>query len=82
MKSTSNNNNNKKSVPNLITESGMDEAEQDFVGLSGLFGFGLVYNSNHFINAFWQEGKALHLVDVMTVLVSFTSPMWPEQNLC
>lgn len=53
----------------------MDEAEQHLVGLSGLFGFGFVHDAHHFIDAFGQEREALHLVDVVSVLVSFSPPV-------
>lgn len=57
----------------------MDEAEQHFIGLSGFFGFRLVHNAHHFINTFRQKGKALHFVDVVSVLVSFSPPVYTEQ---
>lgn len=57
----------------------MDEAEQHFIGLSGFFGFRLVHDAHHFINTFRQKGKALHFVDVVSVLVSFSPPVYTEQ---
>lgn len=57
----------------------MDEAEQHFIGLSGFFGFRLVHDAHHFINTLRQKGKALHFVDVVSVLVSFSPPVYTEQ---
>lgn len=64
----------------LISQSSMDEAQQHFIGLSGFFGFRLVHNAHHFINPFRQKGEALHFVDVVSVLVSFSPPAKAENN--
>lgn len=64
----------------LISQSSMDEAKQHLIGLSGFFGFRLVHNAHHFINAFRQQGKALHFVDIVPVLISFSSPVKREQK--
>lgn len=61
-------------LTDLISQSGVDEAEQNFIGFSGFFGFRLVHDPHHFIDALRQKRKALHLVDVVSVLVSFSSP--------
>ena len=58
----------------LVAKRSLDEAEQDLVRLSGFFGFGLVHDAHHLINALREEGEALHFVDVVSVLVSLSPP--------
>lgn len=58
----------------LISKGCLNEAEKDFICFSGLFGLGLVHNSYHLINPLRQQCEALHLVDVMSVLISLSPP--------
>ena len=61
-------------LPHLVPKCSLDEAEQHFVGLPGLFSFGLVDDAHHLINALREQSITLHLVDVMPVLVTLSSP--------
>ena len=58
----------------LVSERSLDEAEQDLVGLSGLLCLGFVDDAHHVIDALGQQREALHLVDVVPILISLPPP--------
>lgn len=66
----------------LISKGCLNEAEKNFICFSGLFGFGLVHDAHHLINPFRQQCEALHLVDVMSVLVSLSPPASHNNTIC
>lgn len=61
-------------LPHLVPKGSLDEAEQHFVRLPGFFGFGLIDDAHHLINALREQSVPLHLVDVVPVLVTLSSP--------
>lgn len=61
-------------VSHLVSKGSLDETEQHLIGLSGLFSFGLIDDAHHLINALREQSIALHLVDVMPVLITLSSP--------
>lgn len=66
----------------LISKGCLNEAEKNFICFSGLFGFGLVHDAHHLINPLRQQCEALHLVDVMSVLVSLSPPASHNNTIC
>lgn len=58
----------------LVSKSSLDEAEQYLVGLPSLLSLGLIDDAHHFIDALRQQRIAFHLVDVMPVLITLSSP--------
>lgn len=61
-------------LPHLVPKGSLDEAEQHFISLPGFFGFGLIDDAHHLIDALREQSVPLHLVDVVPVLVTFSSP--------
>lgn len=72
-------------LPHLVPKGSLDEAEQHLIGLPGLFSLGLIDDTHHLIDALGQQGIPLHLVNVMSVLITLSSPnehmMFKRQNL-
>lgn len=57
----------------LVPKGSLDEAEQHLIGLPGLFGFGLIDDTNHLIDALREQRVPLHLVNVVSILITFPS---------
>lgn len=72
-------------LPHLVPKGSLDEAEQHLIGLSGLFSLGLIDDAHHLIDALRQQSITLHLINVMSVLITLSSPnghmMFKRQNL-
>lgn len=58
----------------LVSQCSLDEAEQDLIGLPGFLGLRLIDNAHHVINSLRQQGETLHLVNVVAIFVSLSTP--------
>lgn len=61
-------------LPHLVPKGSLDEAEQHLIGLPGLFSLGLIDDAHHLIDALREQSITLHLVNVMSVLITLSPP--------